>query len=467
MTCSGQAKTKVDFRCDICIVGAGMVGLTLAQLIVRELPGVRVVLLEKQRLSVSMPIETSQDFDSKVRLREKREALVNDRDSIEADDLPGFDSRSTALSMGSVEVFTALGLWPQLCKRATAIQSVQVSDKGHFASTHFDTRQNQGEVLGYVVENSWLGANLADAARVLKNLSIIAPAEITALKMNAHGVAVTIEDAPEAGPRQKMLIETDLLIVADGQDSRLRDILGIALEHKPYYQQAIVANVMYSKPHRGVAFERFTEQGPLALLPLGYQPEAQMSALIYTRPDTLVETTLARSDAEFLQEIQQAFGFRLGRFTRVSKRHAYPLSLGFAREQIRSSVVLVGNAAHFLHPVAGQGFNLALRDISQLLATLKRAHALRANGLQQRYGDLALLQQYLALQARDQQHTARLSDQFNTVFSSSGFVQRKIRNLGLLGLEFSQGLRRSVFQRMMGASLPKPKLETFHQEFYD
>lgn len=412
---------------DVCIVGGGMVGLTLAQLMAAELPELRLALIEKHGLTENTEMRAS-----------------------------SFDNRSTALSMGSVEIFSALQLWTGLRERATAISSVEVSDKGHIGATTFSANDNGGKELGYVVENAWLGHCLQRNLPRFQNLARIAPAEVKAAKMLAEGVSLRVVSSANQASSD---IFADLVIIADGLDSRMREHLGIELDVKNYDQRAIIANVEFTEAHQGRAFERFTEAGPLALLPLG---DARKSALVYTRPESVFATSMSLDDDRFLQDIQKAFGYRLGRFTRVGKRFAYPLSLSIAREQVRSSIVLVGNAAHFLHPVAGQGFNLALRDVTQLLSVLQTVYKKRGLGVQQRYGDLKLLKRYLEIQENDQYLTGFLSDSFNSIFSSRNLLKRGGRNIGLLGLELCDGLKKSVFHRMMGESLPKARLEIFH-----
>jgi 2-octaprenyl-6-methoxyphenol hydroxylase/2-octaprenylphenol hydroxylase len=244
----------------------------------------------------------------------------------------------------------------------------------------------------------------------------------------------------------------------------LRTQLGIDVEVKHYAQHAVIANVETSEAHNGRAFERFTSEGPVALLPLGGDSNSKKSALVFTRPQNNVEETLTCDDEEFLALLQSTFGYRLGKFTRVGKRFSYPLSLSVAREQIRSSVVLMGNAAHFLHPVAGQGFNLALRDVAQLVAALSPVYLQRKQGnTAVRYGDLHTLLAYYDAQKKDQGLTGLISDTFNYLFSNEHFLKQAGRNVGLLALELNDGLKREVFHRMMGESHARAPLQSFYQ----
>lgn len=417
---------------DICVVGGGMVGLTLARLIAAELPQIKLCLIEKH-------------------------AFPSDADTLYQ---PSFDSRSTALSMGSVELFEALDIWQKMRERATAILSVHVSDKGHIGSTDYDYSENQGDALGYVVENAWMGCCLFNTISRCSGLEIKAPGTVVGAEVKKDGILLSLNASVDMATGFAEQIFAELVIVADGADSSLRSLLDIDVDLKDYKQHAVIANVEFSEAHRGRAYERFTAEGPLALLPLGCNPEATSSALVYTRPEAKVEATMALGDKQFLQAIQLAFGYRLGKFIRVGKRHSYPLSLSVAKEQVRSSLVLVGNAAHFLHPVAGQGFNLALRDVAQLLAALKPEYQKRLNGEPHlAYGDLKLLQRYLQGQYRDQLATGFISDSFNRVFSSKNPLMQLGRNIGLISLELNDGLKRGVFAQMMGKTLAKAPLE--------
>lgn len=427
---------------DICVVGGGMVGTTLVELLANEFPQTRLCLVEQHAISIS-------------------EELYQ----------PGFDERCTALSIGSAEVFSALGLWSEMLTRATEINSVHVSDKGHFGFTDFTqkdfTQAESGErPLGYVVENAWIGRCLNKALAKLNNIEVFAPAKVEHIDIQARGANLQLEFQGK-----KKTVFADLIIIADGAHSTLRKQLGIDVQVKHYEQYAVIANVETSEAHRGRAFERFTSEGPVALLPLGGDGSADnsshKSALVYTRPQEKINGTMALDDSAFLAQLQETFGYRQGKFLRAGKRSSYPLSLSIAKEQVRSSIVLMGNAAHFLHPVAGQGFNLALRDATQLLAALKPVYLARlqsktkASETEARFGELAALMNYLEIQTKDQELTSTISDTFNTLFSNNNRLKQVGRNLGLLALELSDGLKREVFHRMMGQQQARAPLQVF------
>lgn len=396
---------------DIAIVGGGMVGLSQALLLASQLPEKRIVLIER----LAGQTEPEQ---------------------------PSFDGRSTALSPVTVELLNEMGLWAALVARAEPIRRVHVSDRGHIGSVDFNARENADAPLGFVLENSWFGQHLCAAVEAA-GVEVWASARVVRLYPKATGARVEVEKKGE-----RIDVSAALVIIADGAESPLRSQLGIGTTVYDYRQTAIIANLEFDQTHGGQAFERFTREGPLAALPLPALEDGQKSrrvALVWTRPQAAVAETLAWDDDDFARQLQQRFGYRLGCCLRVGKRHCYPLKMLFAKEQVRSGVVLVGNAAHCLHPVAGQGFNLALRDCAELAAVLRDAC-----GARQSLGDIAVLQRYLVRQEKDQQMTASLSHNFIRVFNSQDPFLQVSRNLGLLTLALWGGARRQFFQQMMG-----------------
>ena len=391
---------------DIAIVGGGLMGAALALLFSQTLPQRRILLLEQR-------------------------ALAGESDAALAQ--PHFDARSTALAPTSVLLMRQLGLWPALARHATAIRTVQVSNRGHIGWVRLTGENNGGEPLGYVVENRALGRTLVDALLKCASVDVRAPAQVLRLQPVEGGAHL----ATDAGN-----FHAQLIVIADGADSPLRHRLGIGEFRKEYHQSALIANVRHQEPHGGAAFERFTEHGPLAFLPVGGDA-SHTSAVIWTWPTAQAEAAMALSDAEFLARLQQEFGFRLGRLLQPGVRQSYALQLRLAREQVRSNLVLMGNAAHFLHPVAGQGYNLALRDGLRLAEVLRTAG--RGN-----LGDLALLQTYERMQRPDLTNTVRLSDGFNELFRAGDYTAIILRNLGMLGVEWSRTLRNLFIRQLSG-----------------
>ena len=342
---------------------------------------------------------------------------------------PSYDARSSALSYGTRQIYERLGLWPALSARAEPIRQIHVSDRGRFGATRLSAESEGVPALGYVVENAWLGQCLWQALDA-EVVEWRCPAEVTALQALGDGYRLTLNDGSQ--------LDCDLAVLADGGRSGLREQLGIAVKTTPYGQSALIANISTAEAHQGQAFERFTDEGPMALLPLS----ENRSALVWTRQGSDAQRLAALPDREFLAELQQVFGYRLGALTQVGARHLYPLSLVEASEQVRPHLVVLGNAAHSLHPIAGQGYNLSLRDTLALAEALLDSPATP--------GDFSVLQGYLQRQRLDQQLTVGFSDQVTRLFSTAQPLLVAGRNLGLLGFDLLPPAKHWFARQAMG-----------------
>lgn len=342
---------------------------------------------------------------------------------------PSYDARSTALSYGTRQIYQRLGIWSSIAERAEPIAQIHVSDRGRFAAARLSAADEGVPALGYVVENAWLGHCLWQALDK-DVISWRCPAEVLALHSLGDGYRLSLND--------ESTLDCDLAVLADGGRSGLREQLGIAVSQQAYQQSALIANISVSQAHLGQAFERFTEAGPMAMLPLA----DNRCALVWTRPSADAERLLQLDDRRFLAELQEAFGYRLGALHKVGSRHLYPLALTEAQEQVRPHLVVLGNAAHSLHPIAGQGYNLSLRD------TLELAESILASSAP--LGELACLQGYLERQRLDQQLTVGFSDQVTKLFTSSQPLLAAGRNLGLLGLDLLPPAKRWFARQAMG-----------------
>ncbi|HYQ39564.1 MAG TPA: 2-octaprenyl-6-methoxyphenyl hydroxylase [Pseudomonas sp.] len=342
---------------------------------------------------------------------------------------PSYDARCSALAWGTRLIYERLGLWPAIAERAEPITRIHVSERGRFAAARLEAAEEGVPALGYVVENAWLGHCLWQALH-RDGLDWRCPARVAAAQATAGGYRLTLDDGSP--------LDCELLVLADGGRSDLRQQLGIHVRRTPYDQTALIANVTPSQPHGGEAFERFTSDGPMALLPL---PDNRC-ALVWTRPDADAARLLALDARAFLAELQEVFGYRLGAFVKLGARHSYPLALLEAEEQVRRHLVVIGNAAHGLHPIAGQGYNLSLRDVMALAETLLQDGA--------PLGDLPALQAYLAGQRLDQTLTVGFSDQVTRLFSNARTPLAQARGLGLLGLELWPAGKRWFARQAMG-----------------
>lgn len=400
-----------DNQFDITIVGGGMVGISLALLLAKQQRW-KVMILESQAIKgASIP-----DYS------------------------PSFDARSTALSWSSRCIFQKMGVWPKIEQHAQAISSIHVSDRGHFGLTRLEAEEAGVDALGYVVENSWLGSVLMQQA-VEEDISLKGAAKITSIHPKAQSMELAIEV-----DGQQRLINSKLLVVADGTDSACAKKLGIQQHSKAYGHSAIIANISLEQPHGEVAYERFTDQGPMALLPLPEFKNTHRCALVWTQPSEQAEALMVSDESAFLSQLQARFGHRLGQFKQLGERAIYPLTLSTSEEQVRRRLVVVGNAAHSLHPVAGQGFNLSLRDIDCLTQCLED---------QPPGADTGALNPLLAYQAqreKDQCNTLMFTDNLSKLFGLSSSMVALGRNSGLLMMDLVPTLRNQFAHFGMGTA---------------
>ena len=353
---------------------------------------------------------------------------------------PSFDDRSTVLSRSTQRMFEAMGLWDDILAAATPVTRIHVSDQGRFGFSHIDAEEQKVEALGYVVINRVLGSVLQSALADVPNLDILCPAEITAARVAPDGAVATVQHA--SGDSEELACR--LLVAADGARSSVRDMLGITAKHVAYEQRAIVGNLLPEKSLNNCAYERFTKNGPLAMLPVA----DGRAGFVWTVADRDAERILALDDDAFLAELQDAFGYRLGALSRVGTRASYPLHLSKAMRLTATRAVLVGNAAHGLHPVAAQGFNLGLRDVAALCDCVADLDL----------DDPELLQRYAAWRKADQSKLVGFTDGLVRLFSSSNRPTRALRNLGMLGFDMVPGVRSMFAKHTMGLAGRLPRL---------
>ena len=348
---------------------------------------------------------------------------------------PSYDERVTALSLSSQRIFARIGVWPALAAEAAPIREVHVSERGCFAKTRLNAQELGVEALGYVVPNRAIGAALSGCLSRQANLQMLAPASVTTVTLRPECVVATVAGGAE---RQ---VTSRLLVAADGAQSEIRKQLGIAARVWDYGQSALVCNLSVGRPQAGGAYERFTDQGTLALLPMG----AERYAFIWTADRAQIEKLLVLPEAEFLQAAEALFNGRVGGLSRLGKRQSYPLKLVRAAAQTRGRVLVLGNAAHSLSPIAAQGFNLSLRDVAVLADVLGDAVERNAD-----IGAASLLAAYVKSRRRDQTGTAVFTDMLTRTFSNPLRSVALARNAGLIGLELLPFLRRQFLLRSAG-----------------
>ena len=357
---------------------------------------------------------------------------------------PSFDDRSIALSLSSKRIFDAVGVWADIKNQATAIRHIHVSDRGRFGMTRLDSESQGVEALGYVVVSKILGAAFAKRLPAVSNVDLICPAQLKSVEIKQDEALLTVEHKD-----QLQNISARLIVAADGRESLVRQTLAIKATDLDYKQTAIIANIKTQKSHNNVAYERFTSSGPIAVLPL----TDDRSAIVWTCDNEQVETVMALDDDAFLGAFQQKFGYRLGRLLKVGARHSYPLRLVHSKEQVRHRLALIGNAAHSLHPIAGQGFNLGLRDVATLAEILQHACAEKTD-----IGQLQLLQRYAGWRKRDHDRVVTFTDGLVRLFSNDFLPLSVSRNLGLLATDLVPPVKRLITKQAMGLSGKLPRL---------
>lgn len=382
---------------DILIVGGGLTGATLS--------------LALQGLGFSTLLVDAQPLGTKI--------------------TADFDARSLALSPATQRILNMLGVWEHLKDEATPIELIHVSDQYHFGTSRLQGDLNTP--LGYVVEMQYINRALY---QLLDAQHVLAPASVESVDLANH-CAVLKSDAGE------IEVSARLIVAADGAHSAMRRFCELPAHIKQYDQQAIVANIGLAKPHKGRAYERFTAHGPLALLPM----QSNKMSLVWAMPPQEAEQLMTLSEVDFLRQLQRTFGYRLGRFTQVGKRSGFPLQQVLMPNQIKWPVVFVGNAAHTLHPVAGQGFNLGLRDVATL------AQCIAKDGLNE-----AMLREYTQLRAHDQKIITRFTDGLIHLFTSRLPGLGVARGLGLVAVDNIPALKNILARYARGFGGVTPDL---------
>lgn len=346
---------------------------------------------------------------------------------------PGYDGRAIALAAGTCQQLAAINLWPALADCATPITHVHVSDRGHAGFVNIDAADYEVKALGNVVELHEVGNRLYQRLRQAPGVTLRCPEQVSRIEQHQDHVSVTLGSGEQ--------LQGSLLVAADGSHSRAAAACGVQWQREDYQQIAVIANVTTQIAPQGRAFERFTEHGPLALLPMSHS----RSSLVWCHPPMAKSRIDSWSDVEFLAELQQAFGWRLGRFTQVGQRTSYPLALQSASRTVAHRLALVGNAAQTLHPIAGQGFNLGIRDVMSLAETLAAAQR-----QQEDPGSFAVLQRYHQRREPDRAATIGVTDGLVRLFANRYLPLAIGRNLGLMTMDNLPWLRNRLAERTLG-----------------
>lgn len=346
---------------------------------------------------------------------------------------PAYDDRTLVLNPVSCKILGRLGIADVLQQHAVPITSIHVSDRGRFGRVLLEAQQHGLEWFGRVIEAWRLGEALLGRVQSDAQLHWLSPWRLQGLDSQQDGLALSLSGAD----KQQQTVSTRLLVGADGADSKVRELLNLPVQRHNYGQTAIVCNATPSKAHSGRAFERFTDSGPLALLPQA----GQRVGVVCTVQNHQADDCLAQDDADFMADLQQRFGYRLGEFQRVGKRASYPLQLVRAQTNTAHRCVLIGNASHTIHPVSAQGFNLGLRDAAALAQHLPD---------QPDPGAAETLNAYQRQRQPDQDDTIRYTDGLARLYSNASLSGSLLRSGGLLAHQFVPGLQRRLVLNAMG-----------------
>jgi len=365
---------------DVIIVGAGLVGSAMAIALAQG--GVKVALFE----------------------RASRKAVLDKT----------ADGRASAISEASRRVFESIGIWNALSQHGEPILDIKVVDGFSDAQVHYDHKEVGERPFGYIISNPFIRASLIEAVEAEENIALCYESEVSDIKRSSSDVTVTLKD--------DSVHTASVLLAADGRMSRLREWAGIASRKIEYGQSAIVCSIKHEKPHGGLALERFLPNGPIAVLPM----KDNHSCVVWTEPHDMAKHMIGLDDAFFVHEMTERMGHYLGEIESVDKRYCYPLNLMQSEGYIAERFALVGDSAHGIHPIAGQGVNLGYRDVAVLAELL-----IKAKRLGQDIGGAETLAHYQRWRRLDSTSMITATDALNRLFSNNSTVFKMGRRLGL------------------------------------
>lgn len=400
----------MDSEFDLIIVGGGVIGMSLACAL-QHLP-LKIAIIEK----VAVSLQHTADFDI----------------------------RSLALSQSSRRIFSALDIWSEINQHVTPIQNIHISAKGHFAATRLCAKSWREHAFAYSVPMNRLSEILQARCKQFSWVKRYCPATLEVVELSKDNAKIILQHKD-----QRVQLKTKLLVAADGTNSTVRRLLGIGSQVLDYGEQAIVANVALARAHNQSAFERFTQCGAIAMLPLN----KQHCAMVWAAPKPKALALIAQPEEQFLSQLQHYFGYRLGRFVKVGKRDLFPLKLVRANPKQINHLACIGNASQSLHPIAGQGFNLGLRDVAGLAQAIKDAYVANVA-----LGSAAMLAQYRKQRKWDQRKLMFLTDSLVRLFSVPLAPTTLLRSLLLLTIDTIKPVRATLLEHVTGMAGRLPDL---------
>ena len=395
-------------KCDVAIVGGGLAGASLAVALAPLGYDIRVV-----------------------------EAVA-----YKAPGQPSYDDRTLALSHSSCRILSGIGLWESLAGDATAIRKILITELGRPGRVVLDPAEMGLAEFGHVVEARRFGAAVTGMLEQVGNIGLVSPATVRDIEIGSQATRLQLETG-----NGELALDARLVVAADGANSFIRDRLAIPTRKHDYGQTAVICNITPEIAHDGRAFECLTETGPFAVLP----HTGDRCGLVWSVATKDAEDILALEDAAFLSRAEQRFGRQLGALVKVGRRTAYPLKLVRATEDVRERLVILGNAAHAIHPIGAQGFNLALRDVATLAEIL-------ADDDRGDPGETGLLHTYSAWRRQDQRGTIATSDGMTRLFANPSPLAAGLRTGGMIAHAIWPGLRRYSAITAMGYRGRVPRL---------
>ena len=394
-------------NCDVLIVGGGLVGGTLASALAHW--GLRTVVVDTQDPSVGLDAE--------------------------------FDGRASAIALASQRLLESVGLWDSMTENACPIEDIRVTEGNSPFFLHYDHKDTESQAFGYMIENRSIRRALYDRMSTLENIQILAPDQVDILERSVSGV--------RAGLKSGVSVSAALVIGADGRNSTTRREANIRTTGWSYDQTGIVCTVEHQEPHHHIAHEHFLPAGPFAILPLW----KNRASIVWAERSDLAPAIMALDDADFLEELKPRFGDFLGDLKVIGPRWAYPLTLKFAERAIDLRLALIGDALHGMHPIAGQGLNMGLRDVAALAEVLVDARRLGMD-----LGDRIVLERYQRWRRFDNTLMLAATDGLNRLFSNTIGPVRLARDLGLSAVNKMGPLKKVFMRSAMGLSGELPKL---------
>jgi len=394
-------------KTDLIIIGGGMVGLSLAIAVAQS--GVNITVVEKDDLDLQLK--------------------------------PEFDGRVSAISLGSERVLNAIGVWQYMLPEAEAILDIRVVDDYSTSHVHYNYHDTGSEPMGHMVENRHTRIALLKRAAELPTINLITKTEVSNFERDAHNSTITLSNGS--------IWQAPLLVAADGRRSKMRDLVGIKTIERGYKQHAIVCTIEHELPHQGLALQRFLPAGPFAALPMQHK----RSAIVWSEDENLAPEVIKLPDAEFTAEIKARLGDYLGDFKVIGKRFCYPLNLVLAKRYIDNRFALVGDSAHGIHPIAGQGVNVGFRDVAVLAELI-----VEAMRLGQDIGGAKMLEHYQRWRRFDAMSMGAIMDGLTRLFSNDIKPIRLARDLGLDLVNKTPPLKRLFMRHAMGLMGDLPKM---------